>query len=125
MGDVEPNGRESGSSCGAYRGSENGKFEGDRSLSTRGRLREPLPCGFSATLVPVNPAFNAYHAIPAIDCGVIILGGEANPDEVEMFMSVMDAPDAPGMSNRAIIFAMLPLDANEIGLGAIYELTRN
>ena len=80
------------------------------SLSTRGRLRNHSSCKFSATLIPVNPAFNAYHADPAIDCLLIVIGGEANPDQVEMFMSVMDAPDAPGMSNRAIIFAMLPLD---------------
>ena len=41
-----------------------------------------------------------------------------------MFMSVMDAPDAPGMSDRAIIFAILPREANEIALGAVYERMR-
>ena len=102
---------------------ENGAFTGD--LIVDAGTFGPLDCKFSATLIPVNPAFNAYHADPAIDCQLIVIGGEANPDQVEMFMSVMDAPNAPGMSNRAIIFAMLPLEVNEIGLGAIYELTRN
>ena len=83
-----------------------------------------LDCAFTATLSPVNPAFNAYDASPTINCQLIVLGGEANPDQVEMFMGVMDAPDGPGMSDRAIIFSMLPLEANEIGLGAVYERTQ-
>ena len=99
-----------------------GTFEGSIAVDA-GTLGE-LECGFSATLVPVNPAFSAYVTNPAIDCDLIVLGGEANPDQVEMFMGVIDAPDAPGMGNRAIIFSMLPLEENEIGLGAIYELTR-
>ena len=101
-----------------------GMFEG--SLTVDAEALGELECGFSATLVPVNPAFNAYHANPAISClgGAIILGGEDDPDEVEMFMSVMDAPDMPGTSNRAIVFAILPREVNEIGLGALYELTR-
>ncbi len=41
-----------------------------------------------------------------------------------MFMSVRDAPDMPGMGDRAIVFAILPREANEIGLGSLYELTR-
>ena len=103
---------------------ENGAFKGE--LIVDAGAYGPLPCEFSATLVPVNPAFNAYQAHPQINCSnLVVLGGDVNPDQVEMFMSVMDAPDAPGMSNRAIIFALLPLEANEIGLGAIYELTRN
>ena len=101
-----------------------GMFEGSLTVDA-GAIGE-IDCGFSAMLVPVNPAFNAYHANPAISClgGALILGGEENPDEVEMFMSVMDAPDMPGRGDRAIVFAILPREANEIGLGAVYELTR-
>ena len=39
-----------------------------------------------------------------------------------MFMSVMDETGMPGSGNRAIVFAILPRDANEIGLGGLYEL---
>ena len=59
-----------------------------------------------------------------VDCDVLAFGGEGNEDQVEVLMGVMDAADAPGMGNRAIIFLLLPLEENEIGLGAIYELTR-
>ena len=84
----------------------------------------PLDCSFSATIVAVNPAFNSYQADPVIDCGLVAFGGGENADQVEMFMSVFDAPEGPGMSDRAIVFSILPLEANEIGLGAIYERTR-
>ena len=102
---------------------EDGMFDGSITVDA-GALE--IDCGFSGMLVPVNPAFNVYHANPAINClgGAIILGGEDDPDEVEMFMSVMDAPDMPGTSNRAIVFAILPREVNEIGLGALYEFTR-
>ncbi|MCY4565972.1 MAG: hypothetical protein OXE40_16005, partial [Gammaproteobacteria bacterium] len=84
-----------------------------------------LPCDFSGRLVAVNPAFNAYHASPQIDCDLIPpFGGEGNEDEVEMVMSIMDAPDKPGMGERAIVFVIFPREVNRIGLGAVFELTR-
>ena len=39
-------------------------------------------------------------------------------------MSIMDAPDMPGMGNRAIVFTIFPREANRIGLGATYQLMR-
>ena len=85
---------------------------------------DPLPCAFTGTLVAVNPAFSAYRSNPVIDCNLLAFGGEGNEDEVEMFMAVMDAPDKPGEGTRAILFSMLPRDVNEVGLSAVYELTR-
>ena len=85
---------------------------------------DPLPCAFTGTLVAINPAFSAYWANPVIDCDLLAFGGEGNEDEVEMFMAVMDAPEQPGESTRAILFSILPRDDNEIGLSAVYELTR-
>ena len=101
---------------------EDGSFTG--SITVDAGALGPLECAFLATLAPVNSSFNSYQASPAIDCDLIVIGGEANPDEVELIMSVMDAPDKPGMGTRAIIFSMLPLEVNQIGLGAIYELDR-
>ena len=85
---------------------------------------DPLDCQFTGTFVTVNPAFSAYWSNPVIDCQLLAFGGEGNEDEVEMFMAVMDAPDMPGEGTRAILFAILPREENEIGLSAVYELTR-
>ncbi|MDE0002018.1 MAG: hypothetical protein OXQ29_04950 [Rhodospirillaceae bacterium] len=84
---------------------------------------EPLDCGFTGTLGAVNPAFSAFLSNPVIDCVLLAFGGEGNEDEVEVFMAVMDAPDKPGEASRAILFALLPREDNEIGLSAMYELT--
>ncbi len=101
-----------------------GKFEGTLTVDA-GDFGE-LDCEFSGALGAVNSAFNVYYGEPQINCSdLVILGGDAKPGEVEIFMSVLDAPDAPGMGSHAIVFAMLPLEANEIGLGAFYDLTRN
>ena len=83
-----------------------------------------LDCAFTGTIVAVNPAFNAYQSNPVIDCDLLAFGGEGNEDEVEMFMSVMDAPDMPGMGTRAVVFSILPREVNELALGSLYELTR-
>ena len=85
---------------------------------------DPLECQFTGTLVAVNPAFSAYWSNPIIDCLLLAFGGEGNEDEVEMFIAVMDAPDKPGEGTRAILFAILPREDNEIGLSAVYEITR-
>ena len=85
----------------------------------------PLNCDFTASLVAINPAFSSYTGDPLINCGLLRFGGPENPEgQVELFISLMDAPDAPGTSTRAIVFTLLPRDENEVGLGAVYEITR-
>ncbi|MDE0062819.1 MAG: hypothetical protein OXU72_08510 [Gammaproteobacteria bacterium] len=100
---------------------EHGAFEGN--LIVQSELGE-LDCEFVGTIAAINPAFNSFYTRPVIDCGLLAFGGEGNEDEVEMFMSVMDPADMPGMGTRAIVFAVLPREVNEIALGAMYELTR-
>ena len=104
-----------------FKPNADGSFEG--SLDVESSLGA-LTCGFTGNLAAVNPAFNAFYAQTIIDCDLLVFGGEGKEDEAEMFLSVMDAPDMPGMGTRAIVFAILPREANEIGLGAVYELTR-
>ena len=100
---------------------EHGAFDGN--LIVASPLGE-LDCAFTGMIAAVNPAFNSFYTRPVIDCDLLAFGGEGNEDEVEMFMSVMDPSDMPGMGTRAIIFAVLPREVNQIGLGAMYELTR-
>lgn len=102
---------------------EHGAFYGNLLVETD-LQPDPLDCAFTGTIAAVNPAFNSFYTRPVIDCGLPAFGGEGNEDEVEMFMSVMDPSDMPGMGTRAIMIAVLPRDENEIALGAIYELTR-
>ena len=98
----------------------NGVFSGSYQVT------EPveLPCQIDGTMVAVNDAFGAYQTSPVIDCDLIVFGGEGNEDEVEMFMAVMDAPDKPGEGTLAIVFLIFPREGTEIGLGAVFELTR-
>ncbi|MDE0368361.1 MAG: hypothetical protein OXP09_22685 [Gammaproteobacteria bacterium] len=100
---------------------EHGAFVGN--LIVQSDLGE-LDCKFTGTIAAVNPAFNSFYTRPVIDCDLLAFGGEGNEDEVEMFMSVMDPSDMPGMGTRAIVLAVLPREVNEISLGAMYELTR-
>ena len=101
---------------------ENGEFDDKLTVDADGR---ELNCDFSARLDAVNPAFNAFHANPEIDCGgPLSFGGAGQEEEVEMIMSVMDSTGMPGMGTRAIVFAILPGEGNEIALGSLYELTR-
>ena len=85
---------------------------------------DPLTCDFSGTLFAVNPAFGAYQANPVVDCQLLVFGSEGNEDEVEMVIGVMDASDSPGMGTRAIVFTIFPREEHEIGLGAVFKLTR-
>ena len=100
---------------------EDGALEGELEVDSE---LGSFVCVFSATLAAVNPAFNSFETAPFIDCDLLVYGGEENPDEVEMILSVMDAPDMPGGGTRAIVFSIYPREVNEIGLGAVYELTR-
>ena len=102
---------------------ENGEFNDELMVDAGGAIGE-LNCDFSARLDAVNPAFNAFHANPEIDCGLISFGGAGQEEEVDMIMSVMDSIEMPGMGTHAIVFAILPGEGTEIALGSLYELTR-
>ena len=104
----------------AFTSGENGVFTGDYQVT------EPveLPCTIDGMMTAANAAFGSYQSSPLIDCSLVHFGGEGNEDEVEMFMAVMDAPDKPGEGTLAIVLLIFPREGTEIGLGAVFELTR-
>ena len=82
------------------------------------RILENSTVSSPARSLPSIPRSTPSTTRPVIDCSdLLAFGGEGNEDEVEMFMSVMDPSDMPGMGSRAIVFAVLPRGVNEIGSG--------
>ena len=79
--------------------------------------RSPHMCIQRATSLPSIPPLMPSTTQTVIDCDLLAFGGEGNEDEAEMFVSVMDAPDMPGMGTRAIVFSILPREANRYRIG--------
>ena len=97
-----------------------GAFAGSIEVAAEAFGPEPLMCDFSGDLDALNAAFSVYEGKPVVDCALIAFGGETDPDQVELIMSVMDDPDMPGMVSRAVVFLIMPHD-EKIALGALYE----
>ena len=102
----------------------NGSFSGSYNVT------EPieLKCDFDGTMAAVNAAFGAYESSPVVDCTesapIPPWGGPGKEDQLELFMAVTDAPDKPGEGTRAIVLLIFPREANEVALGAVFDLTR-
>ena len=97
-----------------------GTFAGSIDVAAEAFGPDPLTCDFSGDLDALNAAFSVYEGKTVVDCVLIAFGGETDPDQVELIMSVMDDPDMPGMVSRAVVFLIMPHD-EKIALGALYE----
>ena len=79
-----------------------------------------IRCEADGVLAPVNPAFAAYEAAPAVRCLVL----QFPSGTVELILAVMDSDGAPGGGDRALGLVVIP-DDRKIALGALFDLSRS
>lgn len=103
-----------------------GAFEGELNIESEAAPGGEISCDFTGGLGAVNRAFNLYVSEPEINCGFIVFA----EGQVEMVVAPLDAAQAPGMGDRALVLVMIPDDnlaeenRRKIGLGGTFMLTR-
>jgi len=85
-------------------------FSLDADSAFRGKLEvAPFECDLSGAVNGINPAFNLYESMVAVDCGLLRL-------DVEMIIAISDRYNAAGGNDLAL--ALVIARDQELAVGA-------
>ena len=76
-------------------------------------------CTADGSVGPVNPRFSVFEADIGIDCTLLQIPSA----DIDLILTVFDAPNMPGSGSRAVVLAIVH-DAKKIALGALFDLQR-
>ena len=78
-----------------------------------------VTCTAAGSVGPVNPRFSVFEADIGIDCTLLQIPSA----DIDLILTVLDAPNMPGSGTRAVVLAIVH-DDKKIALGALFDLQR-